>query len=344
MGCSVSCSVFETLSTAIQWLAAKRLNIVAMIHILDDFLLGASSWQQCHNQLKQFLSLCAMLGIPMAPEKTFGPDTTMVFAGIEIDTVQSELRLPLDKLQKCEQLVRESLKRKKMTLKELQSLIGTLNFACYVVVPGRAFLRRLIDLTRGIKKEWHRIRLDKEARADLAAWQQFLVHFNGKKYFLESEWINDSWLSLETDASGSVGYGAVFGNHYLQGRWPDSWRSLNITILELFPIVVALHIWGPRICNKKIIIHTDNMALVHILNKTSSRDAQVMVLVRSFVLACMTHNILCKFRHVPGCFNTVPDFLSRSYDLQKLRDLAPHLDTEPTAIPVSLLPDNWDLV
>lgn len=33
---------------------------------------------------------------------------------------------------------------KKIKLRDLQSLIGLLNFACYVVVPRRAFLRRLI--------------------------------------------------------------------------------------------------------------------------------------------------------------------------------------------------------
>ena len=37
-------------------------------------------------------------------------------------------------------------------------------FACSVVVPGRTFLRRLIDLTKGIKKAHHHIRLNKDAR------------------------------------------------------------------------------------------------------------------------------------------------------------------------------------
>ena len=52
--------------------------------------------------------------------------------------------------------------RKSVTLKELQSLIGLLNFACCVVVPGRAFLRRLIDLTRGVRKPTHHVRLTRK--------------------------------------------------------------------------------------------------------------------------------------------------------------------------------------
>ena len=55
-----------------------------------------------------------------------------------------EVRLPEEKLRKCVTLIYEFLKRKKVSLKEMQSLIGLLNFTCSVVIPGRTFLRRLI--------------------------------------------------------------------------------------------------------------------------------------------------------------------------------------------------------
>jgi len=60
-----------------------------------------------------------------------------------------EARLPEEKLQKCRNLSTDFFSRRSVCLKELQSLIGLLNFTCLVVVPGRAFLRRLIDLTKG---------------------------------------------------------------------------------------------------------------------------------------------------------------------------------------------------
>jgi hypothetical protein len=37
--------------------------------------------------LKNFLSLCEYLGVPIAQEKTVGPRTTLTFAGIELDTI-----------------------------------------------------------------------------------------------------------------------------------------------------------------------------------------------------------------------------------------------------------------
>ena len=183
MGCASSCRTFEMFSTAIEWVAKKHLSMPHLIHILDDYLMAAPTFHQCRINLDRFLSLCAYLGVPMAPEKTVGPENVLAFAGIELDTLRMEARLPLDKTEKCKTLVSTFLRRKKVTLREIQSLVGLLNFACSVVVPGRAFLRRLIDLTRGVKSPHHFIRLNKSSKADLVLWQSFLDDFNGRSFF-----------------------------------------------------------------------------------------------------------------------------------------------------------------
>ena len=87
-------------------------------------------------QLNLFLSLCSYVGILMAPKKTYGPVTTPSFAGIELDSVLLEARLPSDKLDKCRSLISEFLHRKKVTLKEVLSLTGLSDFACSVVRPS----------------------------------------------------------------------------------------------------------------------------------------------------------------------------------------------------------------
>ena len=87
MGCSSSCKTFETFSTAIEWIAKDKLCIANLIHLLDDFLLIQPTASQCSVSLRLFLDLCDFLGIPMAPEKTFGPSTILTFAGVELDMV-----------------------------------------------------------------------------------------------------------------------------------------------------------------------------------------------------------------------------------------------------------------
>ena len=59
-----------------------------------------------------------------------------------------EACLPLDKVDKCIGIISDFLKRKKVTLREVQSLTGFLNFACSVIVPGRAFLLYSPDVER----------------------------------------------------------------------------------------------------------------------------------------------------------------------------------------------------
>ena len=61
----------------------------------------------------------------------------------------------------------------------------------------------------------------------------------------------------------------------------------HITFQELLPIVLAFELWGEDLANKCISLHTDNMAVVYILNKQTSKDKHVMFLVCRFVLCCM---------------------------------------------------------
>ena len=135
---------FESFSTVLEWIAKSKLAISGVLHLLDDFLLIDKTFSACEQNLSRFLAMCDDLGVPMAPEKTMGPSSVLCFAGIELDTDKMEARLPEEKLRKCVTLIYEFLKRKKVSLKEMQSLIGLLNFTCSVVIPGRTFLRRMI--------------------------------------------------------------------------------------------------------------------------------------------------------------------------------------------------------
>lgn len=253
MGCSSSCLTFETFSTAVEWVAHNKLNIDYILHLLDDFLLVAPSEHLCQQQLDLFWSLCSYVGIPIAPEKTSGPATSMSFADIELDSILLEARLPMEKIEKCVSLISEFSRRKKVTLKEIQSLVGLLNFACSVIRPGRAFLRRLIDLTVGVRMPNHCIRLNREVKEDLNLWLSFLSNFNGKSFFLEDTWLSSSKLNLFTDASGALGFGALFGSHWCYGKWPSSWQYQNIAILEFYRIVLSLYLWGAAMSNQCIL-------------------------------------------------------------------------------------------
>ena len=120
-------------------------------------------------------------------------------------------------------------------------------------------------------------------------------------------------------------------------------NNLNITILELYPIVLSVLLFGDKMRNERITFFIDNATLVDIINKATSHDATVMVFVHQLVLACLSFNILFRARHVPGVKNVLADSLSR-LQVSKSRQLAPvGVQASPTAIPIPLLQDNWQL-
>ena len=336
MGCSSSCSIFEAFSTALEWIAMNKLGVTKVVHIIDDFLFLATSHAKCLHDMKAFMTLCEQLGVPLAPDKTVGPTTALQFLGITLDTVSMEARLPEDKLAQCRSLILSFLNREKATLREIQSLIGVLSFSCSVI-PGRGFLRRLIDLTLHVTKPHFHIRITRQVKLDLLTWQEFLAGFNGKAFFIDANFLTGDYLQLFTDASGGVGYGAVCGPEWFSGTWPASWNPLNITVLELYPIVAAVATWGAAWANSSVCFYTDNEALVAIINKQTSKEPCVMALLRLLILSCLRRNINFTACHIPGRDNTLADRLSRCQIAEFLR-LAPWANSEPATVPYHVSP------
>ena len=97
-----------------------------------------------------------------------------------------ELRLPKEKLSEIKDRLTIILNSRKLKLREIQSVIGLLNFSCQVVVPGRAFRRRLIDATCNVKKAWHRVRITKAMKKDLSVWLEFLENYIGHQMRLSN--------------------------------------------------------------------------------------------------------------------------------------------------------------
>ena len=70
-------------------------------HYLDDFIvLGMAGTEECAEGLAVVWRVSRELGVPLAEEKSEGPATVLTFLGIEIDSVQGEIRLPQEKVER----------------------------------------------------------------------------------------------------------------------------------------------------------------------------------------------------------------------------------------------------
>ena len=128
-----------------------------------------------------------------------GPSQVIQFMGIIVDSGKMEARLPEDKVERIKSALSNFQSRRSATLQELQSLIGTLNFACKVIAPGRPLLQRIIHLTRGVKKPHHHIKLTTGFYKDIKMWKMFIDQWNGIGLFLSPLWENSDTLSESTN-------------------------------------------------------------------------------------------------------------------------------------------------
>ena len=171
-------------------------------------------------------------------------------------------------------------------------------------------------------------------------WQVFLHIFNGSIIIPDQFWLLNEDLQLFTDASSTIGFGGYFQGQWFNGVWPLQTKvsTPSIAWLEFFPVVVALTLWGQQLKGKRILIRSDNAAVVSIVNTQSSKCPRIMNLVRFFVLKCLNNNVLFRARHIPGVKNDIADALSRS-QMTRFRALAPQAANLGSKVPPIL----WSL-
>ena len=317
-----------------------KYNVSEHVTYLDDYLFLAPTKPLCQAYQDSFLHLCKSLSIPIAPHKTVGPCQTITFLGIEICTQTMQVRLPSDKLHRYSQLIQDQLDKPKTTLQHMQQLIGCLHFSTSVITVGRPFIRRLIDTTKGLTKPYHHIHLNKDIRQDLHMWLLFLQNYNGRHFLREKLITLSPAINLHTDACPK-GFGITFGTYWVFHPYPQTWSSLNIAILELYPIYVAVKLFASKMSNSNILFHCDNQAIVSVINSQTSKDKHILAILRELLLTLMSHNIFFRAKHLTSSANIICDKISRSKVTPQLLSTS-GLQPSPTPLPQHLWPQNFE--
>ena len=245
-------------------------------------------------------------------------------------------RLPTEKLRKYGQSIESLLASKTTTLREVQSTIGKLHFATCVIPIGKPFLRRLIDATKG-RTVNSAINIGSEMRADLLIWRSFLSSYNGISVITSFQPCDSHQIGLFSDAS-NTGFAGIYASSWIQGKWNDSWRDLNIAVRELYPIVALTFMFGHLWRNHSITLNCDNQAIVAVINKHSARDPTIMTLLRPLILTLMTNNIKFKAVYIPSKENVIADAISRFQEDAPLLQYY-GMKPSPTPVPLHLRPE-----
>jgi len=210
-----------------------RRGFRAVVNYLDDFLIIGSTKEECQRGLVTLINLPHYLGVNVSWHKVVSPIQCITFLGIELDSSTMSLRLPKDKLNWLIDLVNTFSHKASASKRQLQSLAGSLNFACQVVHGGHTFLRCVIGCFNKLTHSSHRCCLSTDFRADVSWWKEFLVTFNGRCMMLDFRQPVDIQTDASFHGSGAIGVMTVtlLIHHF----------HVTSIIWKLFPVLISAH-------------------------------------------------------------------------------------------------------
>ena len=264
-GASISCALYQQFSNALKHIAEYKISMTIFVPIritnyLDDFLFIALCISTCDEAIEQFMILCADVGCPLSEEKTeFAQDWT-IFLGVLLDGTRKLLSIPLEKRTKEMSLLHWAIDTRKVTVKFVQKLTGTLNFLNRVIILGRTFtrgmymyLKPLADVKITPLKQFHHVWLNRQFIQDCRMWDSFLNQADSTQLccpFIDFSLGGQSShiLPFYSDASLNpvLGMGAIFENRWIVAHWPKGFITTyepSIEFLELYALVTAIFTW-----------------------------------------------------------------------------------------------------
>ena len=285
-GAAISCALFQAFSDSVSHLVefkTKRKNI----NYLDDFFFAAWINWLCNQQVNTFIQVCEDICFPVSIEKTYWATVRLTFLGLLIDLQKKLVCIPGEKIIKAVELIAFFINgvNKKCTVLQLQELTGFLNFLCKVIIPGRAFLRRLYTYVSSTMLQHHHIRITQEMRKDLMVWRTFLMHPSiFSRPFMDVCPLSAVDINMYSDAAKSElkGMGVICQNDWMYMKWnPEFIRNQDpsIEFLELYAVTAAVLTWIHRFKNKRVYLFCDNMSVVHMINNSTSSCVKCMTLI-----------------------------------------------------------------
>ena len=363
-------AVFETLAQTVRQIARFVFGVQLSVGYLDDVLVLQTTKERCEDDLSIYIAVLRMLGLsPQLAKCSTEASTTIDFLGLDIDSVRQEIRMPEMRIQRMKEILAEWAERKECKRVELESLIGTLQHMTKGVPAGRMFLRRIIDLLwdkgtpvrdeepfglvfgvdengfdyeivggpdRGDQSEKRRAgrkyKLTAEFQLDITWWRENMEKMNHHGFpFLTDCPPAVMEFQLATDASDK-GFGGRFGNEWFSYPWMHGEAErFPIAYRELYAVVVAVGIWGHHFSGRIIHFLNDNTNTIIAAKKASSRNHDMMHLLRILHSMCVDFGMHVWFDYINTVDNNIADALSR-LEFDRFFKLLPTANPSPTPL------------
>ena len=323
-GLRSSAMAMQRVSQAIVHLHGRR-GYVSRAYI-DDFGGVERTEPVAQGALATLQDVMRRLGVVQADNKICLPSQVMVWLGIRFDTVAMSMTIPKEKLGETMACLEEWRGKSRASRREMQSLLGLLNFVATVAPPARLFTNRMLDNLRETGPTGS-TSLSCQFKQDVQFFLDLLPLFNGRK--LTAKQLLPYQHQVELDAC-LTGCGAVAGEQFYATPFPEWVQEEGHTIahLELLNIVVAVKVWGDRWSGWTVQIYCDNANSVFVLQTGRSRDLFMRGCAREIFLYTAAQDIDLQICHRPGVEMVWADALSREHTHPRYADFVrndPHL-------------------
>ena len=156
------------------YFAQRTSNAIRFIHnragyylfnYINDFI-GVENIELIWNSFHGLITLLKSLGVTEASKKRIELISRMNCVGTMVDAEKGTMEVLPKRIQELQEELESWMEKKTCKLKDVQRLVGKLQFVCTVVRPGRLFMARMLDLLRMVEKN-KEIRITEECRLDI---------------------------------------------------------------------------------------------------------------------------------------------------------------------------------
>ena len=177
-GLRTSALFMQRTSEAISWIHGRE-GFLSRPY-LDDFGGAEKTFQEAEAALEKLQEIMRQLGVDEATHKVCGPAQQLVWLGLLYDSVEMKISVPPEKLSEIMVLLQGWEGKRRATRREMQSLLGTLQFVASVSPPTRVFTNRMLMNLREAPQRGTET-LSWGFKRDLKFFLDLLPHFNGVK-------------------------------------------------------------------------------------------------------------------------------------------------------------------
>ncbi|KZS07400.1 Uncharacterized protein APZ42_028944 [Daphnia magna] len=266
--------------------AFLRSTGIRLVVYLDDFLIAHSSKLRAKQEVQVVMALLESLGFAISTEKsTTEPTQTLEFIGLIVRTVPMTFSLSDKKTADIVKLCKTALLHRKMSLRELASLLGNLNWATQAVRYAQAHFRSLQALyLKGLRSAEGNLQasitITPNAKNDLSWWIKHAKFEEGKAIIMPT-----SDVSICTDASLS-GWGAVCQDVKTGGPWSLTESKYHIIELELLAALKGLECFTAASFGSAVVLRIDNTAAVSYINNLGGSKSAQLCAVALNIFTC----------------------------------------------------------